>query len=407
MNENNWDGYWKVRADWLITLLPQVVHGQIHNADYEYINSLLQKSYYQSRNAIDTSTNLEEALRSFCWILKRIRTDNPNDDKNLLANFEKQFLRLLHKYNINSEKDIIHHLKSNLTIIGELLILLYQFEFLRFQKSKIYYEYTEHFLSKMQLLYIETQNLLHLEDSPNEKLTLEIKYFKQVISELYLIQQQDYQERIFQLEDYRHKLDELDSIHNILPTLEEKLSKAEKLLQKTDTRVDELNNLKNDFNIIVLKSGFDNIKKIKIGEKRQLKNIIIGLSVLILVIPIIPTLWLIPLATNSYLSNEINGLMPYVVKFAIEIFLIYLFRLNYLEYKSVLAQILQIDLRISLCQFINNYLEQTQDLSDKHALIMFEKLIFSNLQPDSGNIPSTFDGLDQLTNLFKSIREKS
>lgn len=232
MNENNWDGYWKVRADWLIPLLPQVVHGQIHNADYEYINSLLQESYYQSRNAIDTSTNFEEALRSFCWILKRIRTDIPNDDKYLLANFEKQFLRLLHKYNINSEKDIIHHLKSNLTIIGELLILLYQFEFLRFQKSKIYYEYTEHFLSKMQLLYIETQNLIHLGDSPNEKLTLEIKYFKQVISELYLIQQQYYQERIFQLEDYRHKLDELDSIHNILPTLEEKLSKAENCFKK-------------------------------------------------------------------------------------------------------------------------------------------------------------------------------
>ena len=39
-----------------------------------------------------------------------------------------------------------------------------------------------------------------------------------------------------------------------------------------------------------------------------------------------------------------------------------------------------------------------------HALEMFEKLIFSNLQINEEQIPSTLDGLDQFTNLFKSFK---
>ncbi len=107
------------------------------------------------------------------------------------------------------------------------------------------------------------------------------------------------------------------------------------------------------------------------------------------------------------ITDDVNSwliFMPHIIKLAIEIFLIYLFRLNYLEYKSILAQILQIDLRSSLCQFIVNYLNQTENIKGSHALEMFEKLIFSNLQINEEQIPSTLDGLDQFTNLFKSFK---
>ena len=153
-----------------------------------------------------------------------------------------------------------------------------------------------------------------------------------------------------------------------------------------------------------LQSGFDHIKKVKEQEKKKLQ-----IRYYILIACIISVL-LVPAQSMNHwygITDDVNSwliFMPHIIKLAVEIFLIYLFRLNYLEYKSILAQILQIDLRSSLCQFIVNYLNQTENIKGSHALEMFEKLIFSNLQINEEQIPSTLDGLDQFTNLFKSFK---
>ncbi|MNR23088.1 hypothetical protein D3C85_1400860 [compost metagenome] len=96
--------------------------------------------------------------------------------------------------------------------------------------------------------------------------------------------------------------------------------------------------------------------------------------------------------------------LPTIV--AIELILIYLFRVVLAQFRSVKAQILQLDLRIALCQFIQSYAEYAVQMKkdDPEVLSKFEAVVFSSLVPDSEGIPSTFDGVEQLSNLIKSFR---
>lgn len=87
----------------------------------------------------------------------------------------------------------------------------------------------------------------------------------------------------------------------------------------------------------------------------------------------------------------------------IELILIYFFRIALKSQLSLKAQLLQLQLRYSLCAFIEGYAEFTKKLENT-KLEKFEALIFSGLSPDPDNVPSTFDGMDQLVGLVKAAR---
>ncbi|MDI2145510.1 hypothetical protein KBJ94_26055 [Pseudomonas sp. ITA] len=84
----------------------------------------------------------------------------------------------------------------------------------------------------------------------------------------------------------------------------------------------------------------------------------------------------------------------------------YFFRVVLAQFRSVKAQVLQLDLRIALCQFVQSYAEYSKKIrkDDPGALSKFEAIVFSSLVSESEGIPSTFDGAEQLANLIKSIR---
>ena len=91
---------------------------------------------------------------------------------------------------------------------------------------------------------------------------------------------------------------------------------------------------------------------------------------------------------------------------ALEVILLYLFRVVLLHFRGVSTQMLQINLRISLCQFIQSYSEYSMKIKkqDAGALEKFETLIFSSITSDSDALPSTFDGVEQIAKLVNSIR---
>ena len=93
-------------------------------------------------------------------------------------------------------------------------------------------------------------------------------------------------------------------------------------------------------------------------------------------------------------------------RLSIEVILIYFFRIILQNYRSVKAQILQIELRKTLCQFIQSYVKYSSEIKkqDSNALEKFESLIFSGVLSDPEKLPSTFDGLDQLGNFIKNIK---
>lgn len=91
---------------------------------------------------------------------------------------------------------------------------------------------------------------------------------------------------------------------------------------------------------------------------------------------------------------------------AIELILLYFFRVVLSHFRSIKAQLLQIELRVTLCQFIESYTDYSSSVKSKDAsaLSKFEALVFSGLVTDETGIPSTFDGAEQIASLIKSFR---
>lgn len=85
----------------------------------------------------------------------------------------------------------------------------------------------------------------------------------------------------------------------------------------------------------------------------------------------------------------------------------YFMRLYYIEGKAIKAQLLQIEQRLSLCEFIHDYVEKKNNSgSEKESWSLFEKLIFSPIQVSSENIPSLLDGASSIAELAGKILSK-
>ena len=86
--------------------------------------------------------------------------------------------------------------------------------------------------------------------------------------------------------------------------------------------------------------------------------------------------------------------------------MLYFFRISHRSLENIKSQILQIEIRKSLCQFIQSYSDFSSEANKKSpdTLKKFEAIIFSNVVGSSDKIPSTFDGIESLTNLLKSTR---
>lgn len=92
----------------------------------------------------------------------------------------------------------------------------------------------------------------------------------------------------------------------------------------------------------------------------------------------------------------------------LEVALLYFFRIALKNYYSVKAQLLQLELRLSLCGFIESYADfaKSRKTKDADPLAKFESIIFAGITPDESNVPSTFDGVEQLLKIAKEFKTK-
>lgn len=106
---------------------------------------------------------------------------------------------------------------------------------------------------------------------------------------------------------------------------------------------------------------------------------------------------------DGNLSNKLFDLLP-IISFAA--ILLYFFRVLLFNYKSVCAQILQIELRMTLCRFIQHYSEHAAEIKKNSGVTLdrFESVIFSGLVNNDSDLPATFDGVEQLASLFKTMK---
>ena len=164
-------------------------------------------------------------------------------------------------------------------------------------------------------------------------------------------------------------------------------------------------NIAATFNFVGLVNGFRRLAEEKKNEKKWSLGTLLVLVLLMVAPPIVQISYIF---NNMELVASNKGVLLYALPaiLAIEVVLIYLFRVVLVQFRSVKAQILQIDLRMSLCQFIQSYADYSIKIKEKdpNALAKFESLVFSGISPDNEGIPSTFDGVEQLANFIKSIR---
>ncbi|MCP5267074.1 MAG: hypothetical protein H6934_13230 [Burkholderiaceae bacterium] len=172
-----------------------------------------------------------------------------------------------------------------------------------------------------------------------------------------------------------------------------------------DSIKEGLKDATSSYNFVGLVDGFRHLAAAKKTERQVAFWSAIALG-LVMVAP--------PAGQIAYVLAHIDtinlkkGVLLYTLPtiLAIEVILIYLFRVVLAHFRSVKAQDLQLDLRIALCQFVQSYAEYAAQVKkdDPNALARFEAVVFSSLVAESEGIPSTFDGVEHLTNLIKSIR---
>lgn len=179
-------------------------------------------------------------------------------------------------------------------------------------------------------------------------------------------------------------------------TLDEKEARVEALKSKLDEQ-------ETAYNFVGLDKGFQQIEAEKESESRKLWQmlIVMGGSVLVSILIELQAI----IVSQDFMLKNWTLVFPMVT---LVVVLIYFFRVILMDYKSVKAQLLQIKLRRTLCQFIQGYIDYSSKLpkDDKPPLEKFENLIFSNIMADADKLPSTFDGMEQVEKFLKLLGRK-
>ncbi len=204
---------------------------------------------------------------------------------------------------------------------------------------------------------------------------------------------------------------------NELETREAELEAAyNKKFQQVNDLSKTLDDNKSKATFIKLNAAFEKLQVQKKKEFEWALAPLIAIGILLVLIPFIlifthlspPTCTPNSPCWRLVLSQAMQG-SNIAFLFActtMEVLLLYFFRVLLQQYRSIKAQLLQIDFRKSLCEVIQGYAEYAKDLKDTHEISLdkFETLIFSGIASNEEQIPSTFDGVEQISKIISSIK---
>ena len=159
------------------------------------------------------------------------------------------------------------------------------------------------------------------------------------------------------------------------------------------------------FNFVGLHEGFDRLSKAKALEVKGLNRLLVGFGVLAGV-PLLAELVGAAFYLDRFKEWNANMLFAAIPAFSLTVLLIYFFRIILRRAEAARSQLLQIELRKTLCQFIQSYASYAKEIkgNNPEALSKFENIIFSGLVSNDDKLPTTFDGVDQLGQLVQAIR---
>ncbi|EPC2362432.1 hypothetical protein NFJ16_12770 [Citrobacter freundii] len=325
-----------------------------------------------------------------------------------------------------TEKDFMD---DNFLFVSRLVEVLYEYYFWtnnvsyqinnkEIDKLIQYYEYTNH----------NVQDLLWVRDNMQYALMRWVLTSERFIeAKDFLANLRDHNEAVIRSEAARDaerktKIEQLtkeslSSINNSFNTIVNSIKKdAEevkqiasdigKSLDEVRALEERVSKLRTEYNFVGLSSGFSQIKDKKEEELRNSEVAYKNLFGCMFICPLI--LLFLHVVFPEKLPQGYNILQVILPFVTIEMVMLYFFRLSYLEAKSLRAQLLQIDLKLSLCSFIDNYVKYRKEHNTnvKKVLDSFDSVIFSPIQANENNIPSMFDGMEALANLADKIIKK-
>ena len=176
---------------------------------------------------------------------------------------------------------------------------------------------------------------------------------------------------------------------------------------ETEGLQDAIDRLQTKYNFVGLVKGFEILVVRKQSESTKAFVAILILGGIML-LPVCVQLWFVLRNIESIEVHRATLVYSLPPLLALELILLYFFRVVLANYRDLKAQLLQLDLRVSLCQFIQSYSEYSTKIKklDSTALDRFESIVFSAVTSSAEKMPSTFDGLEQLSKLVSSLRGK-
>ncbi len=192
--------------------------------------------------------------------------------------------------------------------------------------------------------------------------------------------------------------------------MEDKEKKWELDFKKKEDNVSalksKLDDYEKDYNFVALYDGFKKLGTQKQFEKSLSLGFLFFLGSFIIATLTVEIYYVLQNIETLKGANSLFALTMIPMTSLIFI-IIYFFRIVLHNYKAVKSQLLQIELRQTLCQFIDSYSHYAKDINDKspETLKKFEQIIFSNIASSDDKLPSTFEGIDQFSNLVKAFKK--
>lgn len=213
---------------------------------------------------------------------------------------------------------------------------------------------------------------------------------------------------IFNFKINQGDLKEAQQLSKNLIDLKSSIASFEAYMDEQKNKIDAMKSIiekhKTELNFVVLDQGFSHLLDSKKENLTWIKRTLTCFGIFLI---LIPTLVAYKLQYSTQIEKTMfEWVLHALPVISVELILLYFFRISHFQLNSANTQILQLELRRSLCQFIEGYANYSSSIKkqDPTALEKFESLIFSGLTSSEEKLPTTFDGLDSLIKLVNTAK---
>ena len=219
---------------------------------------------------------------------------------------------------------------------------------------------------------------------------------------------------IFKILDDKYKKSNLAKVDERIQSIDQFILKVDewnesfelkkKAVLDLEKRLEES---KQTYDFVLLVKGFNELYLQKQAELDKAKSTYGFVATTMFTIPFAEFIFLI-YAYFYFNGNIPSALWLITIPFVTLILItLYLLKIALQDKRSIQSQMMQLELRMALCQFIHNYADDSEKLHKKNAagFEKFENIIFSPLVSSDDKIPTTFDGMEQLAKLVSEFRK--